>query len=102
VSVDWISSGKILFSSALAAILTYVLISELAFSNPIKLAIGLVTFVIVLLATALITRTVNPADINNLREISNGLGFLRKPLNLLVSFLEKIMKILQRQKSELT
>ena len=102
VSVDWISSGKILFSSALAAIITYVLISELVFSNPIKLTIGIVTFMIALLSTALITRTVNPADINNLREISNGLGFLHKPLNLLISLLEKLMKILQRQKSELT
>jgi O-antigen/teichoic acid export membrane protein len=97
VSVDWVSSGKILFSSALAAILTYVLISELAFSNPIKLIIGIVAFVIILLAAALITKTVNAGDVNNLREISNGLGFLRKPLNLLINFLEKLMKILQRQ-----
>ena len=97
VSVDWISSGKTLFSSALAAILTYFLISELAFSNPIKLFIGIVVFVIILVVAALVTRTVNSADISNLREIANGLGFLRKPLNLLISFLEKLMKILQRQ-----
>ncbi len=98
VSVDWVSSGKIMLSSALAAILTYVLISELAFSNPIKLSIGIFAFVIVLVPAALITRTVNAADISNLREISNGLGFLRNPLNSLISLLEKLMKILQRQK----
>lgn len=96
VSVDWVSSGKILFSSAFAAILTYILISELTFSNPIKLAIGIAAFVIILLPTALMTRTVKAGDINNLREISNGLGFLHKPFNLLVSFLEKLMKIIQR------
>jgi O-antigen/teichoic acid export membrane protein len=97
VSVDWISSGKILFSSALAAFLTYILISELAFSNLIKLGIGFVTFVIILLATTVITRTVNVMDMNNLREISNGLGLLRKPLNLLINFLEKLIKSIQRQ-----
>lgn len=98
VSVDWVSSGKIMFSSALAAILTYVLISELAFSNPIKLAIGIIAFVIILVPAALITKTVNASDISNLREISNGLGFLCNPLNSLISLLEKLMKMLQRQK----
>jgi O-antigen/teichoic acid export membrane protein len=97
VSVDWVSSGKILFSSALAAILTYVLISEVAFSNPVKLIIGIFAFIVVLLVTALVTRTVNAVDIGNLREISSGLGFLQRPLHLVISFIEKLMKILQRQ-----
>ena len=99
MSVDWISSAKILFSSALASILTYVLISELAFSNPMKLFIGIVAFIVILIATALITKTVNPADISNLREIANGLGFLRRLLNLIISFLEKLLGILQRTNS---
>jgi O-antigen/teichoic acid export membrane protein len=44
VSVDWVSSAKILFSSAVTAILTYLLISPLAFSNPIQLVVGVVVF----------------------------------------------------------
>jgi O-antigen/teichoic acid export membrane protein len=97
VSVDWVSSGKILFSSAFAGVITYVLIFELAFSNPIKLIIGIIAFAVLLVPTALITKTVSPGDIANLREISNGLGILRKPLNLIIKFLEKLMQILQRQ-----
>ena len=45
VTVDWGSSAKILFSSALAGVLTFVLIYLLPFSSPIKLLIGVVFFV---------------------------------------------------------
>ena len=93
--MDWVSSGKILLSYALAAILTYVLLSQLVFSNPIKLIVGVFAFLIILITTAIVTKTVNSTDITNLREISNGLGFLRKPLNWIISLLEKLMKILR-------
>jgi O-antigen/teichoic acid export membrane protein len=95
VSVDWVSSAKILFSSIVAAILTYILISPLAFSSPIQLAVGVVVFVLIFLLVALLTRTVNRADMSNLREIINSLGPLRKPLNVLLNLIEKLMTILQ-------
>jgi O-antigen/teichoic acid export membrane protein len=94
VSVDWVSSAKILFSSAVAAILTYVLISQLAFSSPIELVIGVIVFVVVFIVAALVTRTVNRADVSNLREIINVLGPLRKPLHFLLNLIEKLMTIL--------
>ena len=100
VSVDWGSSGKILFSSGIAAIVSYFLNSQLTFSNPIKLITGLIAFVIVFLVAALATQTINKADITNLREISNGLGILRKPLNTIINILEKLMKILNIQKTK--
>jgi O-antigen/teichoic acid export membrane protein len=93
VSMDWISSGKILLSSAVASIATYAALSQLAFSNLINLLIGAIVFIIVLILVAIITRTVNETDIINLREISNGLGVLRKPLHMVISILEKLMKI---------
>ena len=95
VSVDWVSSAKILFSSIVAAILTYILMSPLAFSSPIQLAVGVVVFVLIFLLAALLTRTVNRADMSNLREIINSLGPLRKPLNVLLNLIEKLMTILQ-------
>ena len=93
VSMDWISSGKILLSSAVASIATYAALSQLAFSNLINLLIGAIVFIIVLILVAIITRTVNETDIINLREISNGLGVLRKLLHMVISILEKLMKI---------
>jgi hypothetical protein len=50
--VDWRSSAKILLSSAIAAASTYTLISELSFSNWIRLIIGVVFFAFVYVAAA--------------------------------------------------
>jgi len=94
VSVDWVSSAKILFSSAVAAILTYVLISQFAFSSPIQLIIGIIVFLIVFFFTAFVTRTVHRTDMVNLQEISDSLGLLRKPLRFLLKLMEKLMTIL--------
>jgi O-antigen/teichoic acid export membrane protein len=99
VSVDWVSSAKILFSSIITAILTYILISRLAFiphlaSNPIRLVIGIIAFVVIFIAATLGTRTINRADLYNLREIINVLGPLRRPLGFLLNLIEKLMTTL--------
>ncbi len=59
LTVDWRSSAKILLSSAIAAALTYVLISELGFSSWIRLIIGIVFFAFVFVAATLLTQTIN-------------------------------------------
>ncbi len=94
VSVDWVSSAKILFSSAVAAILTYLLVSLLAFSNPIQLVVGVLVFVIIFLIVVVVTRTIDRADLNNIREIANVLGPLRKLLKGLIRLIEKFMTII--------
>ncbi|MGD0644152.1 MAG: flippase [Candidatus Bathyarchaeia archaeon] len=94
VSVDWLSSAKILFSSIVTAVLTYILISHLVFSSPIQLLIGVIVFVVVLVFVVVVTRTVNRADVSNLREIINALGPLRKPLRFLLNLIEKLMTLL--------
>ena len=98
VTVDWVSSAKILLSSTIAAILTYVLISQLAFSSLIQLIIGVIVFVIVFIFATVVTRTVNKADMINLREIVDALGPLRKPLRFLLNIIEKLMIIMHAQK----
>jgi len=97
VSINWISSGKILFSSGLTAILSYLLTSQLPFSNPINLIIGAFAFVVIFVFIAVVTRTINKADMSNLREITSGLGVLRSTLNFILRFLERLMEILQPQ-----
>jgi putative peptidoglycan lipid II flippase len=93
VSVDWVSSAKIVFSSGTAAILTYVIISQLPFSSLIQLIVGIIIFVIIILPLAVITRTLNKADLINIRQIVNALGPLRKPLAFVVNIIEKLMDI---------
>ncbi len=99
VSVDWASSAKILFSSMLTAFLTYIIISQLAFSNLLRLIIGVLVFVVIYIAATLVTRTIDRGDLNSLREIINVLGPLRKPLRFLLNIIEKLMTILNPNKS---
>jgi len=94
VSVDWVSSAKILFSSIITAILTYALISQLAFSNPIRLVVGIIAFVSIFILAILLTRTIDKGDVNSLREIINVMGPLRKPLRFLLNLIEKLMTAL--------
>ena len=97
VTVDWHSSAKILFSSATAAALTYAVVAQLGFASWIRLVIGVVFFIVIFTATALLTRTIDKSDINNLRGMTSNLGFVGKLLNTLLSLLERIMNALKLQ-----
>lgn len=94
VSLDWMSSAKILFSSAVGGIITYFLVSELAYSNPVKLVIGIIAFIIVFSFVALLSGTIKRADLANLRAITFSLGTLRGPLVSAINFVERIMDTL--------
>ncbi len=91
VSVDWISSAKILFSSAITAVLTYLFVTWLPFSSPIRLVLGVIVFVVVFLLAAIATRTIGRSDLVIIRQIVGGLGPLRKPLNFIFNLIEKLM-----------
>jgi O-antigen/teichoic acid export membrane protein len=96
VSVDWLSSAKILLSSAIAAALTYLLNAFLVFSAPVELAVGVVVFVIVFIGMVVLTRAISKADITNVRDIANVLGPRRKPLNIIMNLIEKLVDLVHR------
>jgi putative peptidoglycan lipid II flippase len=89
VSIDWVSSAKILLSSAITGGATYLVVSLLPFSSPIRLILGIIVFAVVFLVSIIATRTVNRADLANIRQIVGGLGPLRKPVNLILDLIEK-------------
>jgi O-antigen/teichoic acid export membrane protein len=95
VTIEWASSAKILLSSAVAATLTYALITQLSFASWIRLLIGVVIFLPVFITVVLLMRTINRQDINNLREMLSGLGPLQRPFNLFLGIIEKLMAILR-------
>lgn len=95
VSVDWPSSARILLSSAVASAVTYVLISQFAFSNWIALIVGAIVFLCSFVLAILLTRAIDRSDINNLRDMLGGLGPLRRPLKFFLNILEKLMNILR-------
>ena len=95
VTVEWRSSAKILFSSALAAALTYVLVNQLSFASWMRLGIGVVVFVLSFILVTLLTRTIDREDIRNLREMFSSIGPISGLLNRLLNILEKLMNILK-------
>jgi O-antigen/teichoic acid export membrane protein len=95
LTLDWRSSEKILLSSAIAAVLTYGLISELGFSSWIRLIIGLIFFIFVFITVALLTQTINKYDVENLRGMVIGLGIIGKIFTSILNFIEKLIKTLK-------
>ena len=86
---------KFCLSSAIAAALTYLLISELGFSSWIRLIIGIVFFTFVFVMTALLTKTINKSDIGNLRGMVSGMGAVGKVSNNILNIVEKLINILK-------
>ena len=93
--MDWRSSAKILLSSGITGILTYVVILELGFSSLIRLIVGLVFFVFVFVAAALLTQTINVSDVENLRGMVSGLGTIGKIFTYVLNVIEKITKTIK-------
>jgi O-antigen/teichoic acid export membrane protein len=95
VTVHWQSSAKILFSSAVAAALTYAVIIQLSFwASLLQLIVGVAVFILTYLATAVLTKAFNQEDLNNLREMFRALGPLQRLFNIILNLIEKLMAIL--------
>jgi len=95
-TVDWVSSAKILLSSATAAAITYIIVSQLSLSSWISLIVGGAIFLFAFIATTILARTMNKSDGNNLREMSKDLGPLHYLINLLLNIIQKLTTILKR------
>jgi O-antigen/teichoic acid export membrane protein len=96
LTIDWRSSAKILLSSAIAASLTYVLISELNFHSLIRLILGAVFFTVLFFSAAMVTQTINKSDIENLRGMIGGLGPIGKIIGRFLNIYEKLTETLKR------
>jgi uncharacterized membrane protein YGL010W len=91
VSIEWVSSVKILISSSIAALATYFFVYWLSLSDPVELVLGVILYILVFIAVALVTRTINQSDIDSIRQIAGGLGPLRTPLTVILDLLERFM-----------
>jgi O-antigen/teichoic acid export membrane protein len=95
VTVDWRSSGKILLSSAIAATVTFAVISSVSFGSWIELVMGTVVFIISAALALLLTRSIAREDIKKLRLIVTGLGIIGRIVDRLLGFTEKIMSMMR-------
>ncbi len=95
VTIDWASSAKILVSSAITGTVTYVIVNQLGFANWLRLAIGVAVFLIVIVPTVILTRTISRQDIANIRSMLSSLGPVSGVLNKVLTLFEKIMDALK-------
>ena len=93
LTISWVFSGKILFSSIIPAVLTYLVITSVNFANWLQLLLGVCVFVPIYLLIVLLTKTIDRTDIDNLRDMTAFLGPLHKIFGFFMSIVEKIMDV---------
>ncbi len=91
-TIDWTSSAKILLASTLAAVITYVVVSNLTLNNWITLTIGGLIFLVTYLTVAPLIGAINKTDIQNFKEILKGLGPLAPLFTLPLLFIERLTR----------
>ena len=91
VTVDLTSSARIYMASALSAVITYFILSQLAFEYWIELLIGGSFFFTAYFITAPFIGAVNLSDIANLRQMLSDLGPFTPLFNILFNIIERII-----------
>jgi len=94
-TIDLVSSAKIFLASGVAAVVTYLLLSQLNYSYWIELITGGVCFLAVYLVTAPLIRAVDKKDVRNLREMLSGLGPLSYIFNIPLKIIEKLSGVFE-------
>ena len=95
-TIDWVASGKIILSSAVAALLSYFVV-KLPLASLIQLIIGVAIFLSSFIVMTVLTRALSRSDIVNLREMTSSLGPLGKLVNTFLTLIEKLMAIFNTQ-----
>jgi stage V sporulation protein B len=97
---DFQSSVKILIASTFAAFAAYLPTALLNTATWIKLIIALLIFLVIYVLDAPLIGAVNQTDIDNLRTMSSGLGFVSKIIDIPLRVAERVIliKILNRNR----
>jgi O-antigen/teichoic acid export membrane protein len=90
--IDLKSSAKILLTSLIAAMITYLFLYFLNIAYWIQLVGGLVLFCGVYLTITPLSGAITREDTNNLRNIFSSLGIISKILEIPLTLMEKISK----------
>ena len=93
VKADFRNSTKIFFASAIAGLSTYLFLNVFVAEAWIMLVSGTLIFLVTYLFSAPFVGAINQMDLNNLRNMFAGLGFISKILEIPLSLLEKLLEI---------
>jgi stage V sporulation protein B len=98
VKTDFRNSAKIFAASAIASIVTYLLISFLSLPYFVILLVGFVVFMVIYLATAPLIGAIDQTDIDNFRNMFSNLGIITKILSIPLFFMRKICEVKNSKK----
>ena len=93
IKFDLNSSMKILTASAIAGGTTYLFLNIFVAAEWMVLTIGAILFLSVYLICAPLIGAITQSDINNLRVMLSGLGLMSKIFGIILSIVEKPLKI---------
>jgi O-antigen/teichoic acid export membrane protein len=91
-TIDWKSSVKILTSSTISAIITYLITNQIMLASWIILIVGAAVFLATYIISAPLIGAINYNDTQNLKEMLKSLGPLAPLLTPLLLPIEKITK----------
>jgi O-antigen/teichoic acid export membrane protein len=94
-SVDWVSSAKIMFSSAVSGLITYLFVSSVSLSSWPKLILGALVFLAALFLCFVATRTLRKTDLDNLKLMTSELGPTSGTINKILDAFAKLVKKIQ-------
>jgi O-antigen/teichoic acid export membrane protein len=98
-TIDWKSSAKIFLASGIAAVVTYLLLSQFNGSSRIEWLVeaigGGMAFLIVYLVVAPLIRAVDKNDVRSLRGMLSGLGPFSYIFNIPLKIIEKLSTIFE-------
>jgi len=94
-TIDLVSSAKIFLASVIAAVVTYLLLSQLNYNYWIELITGGISFLAVYLVTAPLIRAVDKKDVRHLREMLSDLGPLSYIFNIPLKIMEKLLGVFE-------
>ncbi len=95
VSVDWLSSAKIVVASALAGSLTFGTVSIINYPSLIELVLGTAIFLVLLVPLILLVKAINRSDIAKLRGMISGLGRVGRIFDSILRVIDRIMRRLK-------
>jgi O-antigen/teichoic acid export membrane protein len=93
IKFDLSSSLKIIIASLIAGVTTYLFLNIFVAAAWIMLTIGAILFLSVYLLFAPLIGAITQSDINNLRVMFSGLGLMSKIFGIILSIVEKPLKI---------
>lgn len=97
VKVDIRASAKIVTASLIAASVAFLLLNTFYASDWIKLGFGFATFIVAYLASAPLIGAISQSDVNNLRAMLSGLGFVSRILEVPFRFIEMSLEVRRKQ-----